>query len=147
MRQFCVRVIEQKGEMSLDAITSLVRSKFTSEQNLSSGHMRQILQTLMYDGLVLPTSAQIVTHVLIDERAFCCIFPTHVGALIYSICFDRSHECWRAFSFSPRCCCCLSVASSCYLGDRASHVSFKVYQGVLWRRLMSTLARMMSQSM
>lgn len=52
MRQFCVRVIEQKGEMSLDAITSLVRAKFTQEQNLSSGHMRQILQTLMFDGLV-----------------------------------------------------------------------------------------------
>lgn len=54
MRQFCVRAIEVKGEMSLEAVTSLVRSKFTSEQNLSSGHMRQILQTLVYDGLVCP---------------------------------------------------------------------------------------------
>lgn len=64
MRQFCVRVIEQQGEMSLDAITSLVRAKFTSEQSLSSGHMKQILQTLMYDGLVRSP----------DTGTDCCLF-------------------------------------------------------------------------
>lgn len=79
MRQFCVRVIEQKGEMSLDAVTSLVRAKFTSEQNLSCGHMRQILQTLIYDGLVrIPGTATqsclgYQLHASTPNRLPCCL--------------------------------------------------------------------------
>ena len=82
MRQFCVRVIEQKGEMSLDAITSLVRSKFTSEQNLSSGHMRQILQTLMYDGLVR-------VHVM--HALYTCFIFVSSSALVYNIAAMRTY--------------------------------------------------------
>lgn len=46
-------MLEAHGELGLEQITEVVREKL-SNQVLTEGNLKQILQTLVYDGMVGP---------------------------------------------------------------------------------------------
>lgn len=48
-----MKMLEAHGELGLEQITKLVREKL-SNQVLTEGNLKQILQTLVYDGMVGP---------------------------------------------------------------------------------------------
>lgn len=49
-------MLESHGELGLEEITKLVKKQL-SNQALTEGHMKQILQTLIYDGMVRTSSS------------------------------------------------------------------------------------------
>lgn len=56
MRRLCIGMLESHGELGLEEITKLVKKQL-SNQALTEGHMKQILQTLIYDGMVRTSSS------------------------------------------------------------------------------------------
>jgi hypothetical protein len=52
MRALCLKVIEQKGEMTLQALTKFVSDAGFTSPVLQASHVHEILQTLVFDGMV-----------------------------------------------------------------------------------------------
>jgi hypothetical protein len=52
VREMCAKLIEQRCELSLEEVTSILKEKFITDQTITSAHIREILQTLVYDGEV-----------------------------------------------------------------------------------------------
>lgn len=52
VRKLCVGVIETNGERSLTQLVDFCRTRPGLESKMTGDHVKQILQTLIYDGLV-----------------------------------------------------------------------------------------------
>lgn len=52
VRKLCVGVIEANGERTLSQLVDFCRSRPGLESKMTGDHVKQILQTLIYDGMV-----------------------------------------------------------------------------------------------